>query len=169
MPANDDEHLGPQFTEVLPKGSVLYHVTSAENAERIRRGGLQASEWGESGPGVYTTPDRAYAETLKSYQPGKQTFTLRTNRDLHLLDRAAPGGERHFESLAKYPAVVAPNAFEKAHANLAAAGYHGVSWRSRRSLPYEDTPTYPQPEIAIHDPSALEIQREGETDARRRR
>jgi len=128
----------------LPAGSSLIHVTSEAYAKSIQESGFRLSQNGESGPGVYTTPDPKFAAKIQRARGSYTdvaTFHLQTNRPLRLLDRSTPEGEKHFRDLTM------GTASDQRHLALKKAGYDGVSYPSSGT----------DHEIVVHDPSAFTI------------
>lgn len=136
-----------QFSTVLPAGHPLLHVTSNFRLPDIKAQGLHPSSDGESGPGVYTTPDPKFAERMHQGRvseagPYGHTLQLATTKPLRLLDRTKPGGEE------EYRRVQQEHGRAGTAQGLAKAGYHGVNYKSGGKQDHE---------VVIHDPKHLKV------------
>lgn len=103
----------------FPKGTTLYRSVNAD-----LRGALVPSRMGESGPGVYLTTNRAFAEQMTANMPGRELYEVTTGRALRLLDRTAPGGDDEYRALQDASSAINKDgALAKA---ITDAGYDGV-------------------------------------------
>ena len=103
----------------FPKGTTLYRSVNAD-----LRGALVPSRMGESGPGVYLTTNRAFAEQMTANMPGRELYEVTTGRALRLLDRTAPGGDDEYRALQDASSAInRDGALAKA---ITDAGYDGV-------------------------------------------
>lgn len=122
----------------VPAGTVLYKGT-------IWGSSLRVADSGESGAGVYTTPDKALADMFTAgkaeYSDKAETITMKTNRPLKLIDRSTPEGEELHRSFG-------PNT-EGAIQRMKDAGYDGVS--------YPGTKWQAAHEVIVHDTAALSV------------
>ena len=114
---------GPRLT--LPSNSRLYRG-AADDA-------LHVSPHGESGPGIYTSPDRAvaekYASAKRSHRPAAKVTTYTTTRPLRLLDRSTAEGEELFRLFQRDPTTGTSLSGEQFIAKMKAEGYDGVSFQ----------------------------------------
>lgn len=134
------------FEHRVGKGP-LYHVTRRRD-EILGRGSFVPSRMGESGPGVYLTPDAAHAERMLGYGDDMRAIEVTTPEGLRLLDRSTPEGEAEFRriQLTVEPSIYRnPEGFQQA---LADAGYDGVY---RAGDPAKGV----DPELVIHNPEGL--------------
>jgi hypothetical protein len=133
----------------LPARSKLFHSSYAGDA--IRKEGFRPSKMGESGPGVYLAPNKYVG---KRY-PERDLLKVRPDKDLRLLDRTTPRGEKIFRKTQGHSQKEWADQPKK----LKEAGYDGVYYKSGKD-----------PEIVVHDPKALKamIKRRAQNKSRHR-
>ena len=125
---------GPVYR--LPANSKLFH--SSYHGDSISKQGFRPSKDGESGPGVYLAPN----DYVGKRYPERDLLDVRPNRELRLIDRTNPRGEKLFRQLQGHT-----NAERKSMPQrVKAAGYDGVYYQSGGKR---------DPEIVIHNPSVL--------------
>lgn len=129
----------------------LYHATGYSRPEEIEEAGaLRASANGESGPGVYLSADRAYAEKLSSGKPNAATFEVQAlvrNPLVRHTDVDDDPGDRAYRALQQSTDgwYSKPGAAQKA---LTEAGYDAVE--SHHPWGHE---------LALHDPAQIRSMR----------
>lgn len=127
----------------------LYHATGYERPEQIEASGaLRASSNGESGPGVYLSADRAYAEKLSAGKTNPATFEVQADVRNPLVRRPEVAGDPGEAEYRRIQQSV-DGWYSKegvAQAALQAHGYDAVESHLRSGH-----------EIAVHDPSKVRI------------
>lgn len=128
----------------------LYHSTGYSRPTEIEASGFTPSPMGESGPGVYLSGDRSYAELLSSGKPNQVTFEVEAdirNPLVRYPEDPEDPGEREYRSIQQNT-----------------DGFYtkeGAALDALRSRGYDAVESFLASghEVAVHDPSRLRITR----------
>lgn len=131
---------------------ILFHGTGYTRPDEILAAGqFTPSRMGESGPGVYLTKDRWYAERLASNKANRTVFTVEADIRNPLVRRPEdpddPGEREYRELQQQHPPYRDSNAFLGA---LQGRGYDAVETFFRNGGVHE---------VAVHDTAKLRILR----------